>query len=81
MDFIIYIRSDFKMQKVVVKKDACIGCGLCVSSNPDYFEFDDQGLSHVIKEELNLEDKNKMLETIQNCPTEAIVIEEEKIAD
>lgn len=69
------------MQKVVVKKDACIGCGLCVSSNPDYFEFDDQGLSNVKKEELNLEDKNKILETIQNCPTEAIVIEEEKIAD
>ena len=69
------------MQKVVVKKDTCIGCGLCVSSNPDYFEFDDQGLSSVKKEELNLEDKNRILEAIQNCPTEAIIIEEEKIAE
>lgn len=68
------------MQKVIVKKESCIGCGLCVSNNPDYFEFDDEGLSKVIKEELNTEDKTRVLESIENCPTEAIVIEEEKIA-
>jgi ferredoxin len=69
------------MQKVVVKKESCIGCGLCVSSNPDYFEFNDEGLSVVIKEELNLEDKPRILDSVENCPTEAIVIEEEKIAE
>jgi ferredoxin len=69
------------MQKVIVKKEACIGCGLCISSNPDYFEFDDEGLSRVIKEELDLEDKNRVLDSVQNCPTEAIIIEEEKIAE
>ncbi len=69
------------MQKVVVKKEACIGCGLCISSNPEYFQFDDDGLSKVIKEELNLEDKNKVLEAVEGCPTEAILIEEEKIAE
>ncbi len=69
------------MQKVVVKKDACIGCGLCISNSPDYFQFDDDGLSKVIKEELNIEDKNRILESVEGCPTEAILIEEEKIAE
>lgn len=68
------------MQIVVVKKEACIGCGLCISNSPDYFEFDDQGLSEVIKRELNEADKNKILQSVEGCPTEAILIEEEKIA-
>lgn len=69
------------MQKVVVKKEACIGCGLCVSNSPDYFQFGDDGLSKVIKEELNIEDKTKILESVEGCPTEAVLIEEEKIAE
>lgn len=69
------------MQKVVVKKEACIGCGLCVSIGPEYFKFDEEGLSTVIKEELNIEDKGRILDAVEGCPTEAIVIEEEKIAE
>lgn len=68
------------MQKVVIKKEACIGCGLCVQNNEDYFQFDDDGLSKVIKEELDDADKPRILESVENCPTEAILIEEEKIA-
>lgn len=68
------------MEKIVVKNDCCLGCGLCVNDNPDYFEFDDMGLSKVIKEEIKEEDKARILDSIEKCPVEAIIIEEEKVA-
>ncbi len=66
------------MEKVRVKKDACIGCGACINNCPKYFEFDDEGLSKVKQDELEPEDKIEVLECIEGCPTEAILIEEEK---
>ncbi len=65
------------MEKVKVIKEKCIGCGMCVGQNPDYFTFDDDGLSKVIKEELDPNDKMRILESVEMCPTEAIIIEEE----
>lgn len=67
------------MEKLVVK-DGCIGCGICIGENPDYFEFGDNGLSHVVKEEINSEDKERLLNSVEQCPAEVIVIEDEKIA-
>ena len=67
------------MEKLVVK-DGCIGCGICVGENPDYFEFGDNGLSHVVKEEVDSKDKERLLNSVEQCPAEVIVIEEEKIA-
>ncbi len=67
------------MEKLVVK-DGCIGCGICVGVNPDYFEFGDDGLSRVVKEEVNSDDKERLLTSVEQCPAEVIVIEEEKIA-
>lgn len=66
------------MEKLKVIKEKCIGCGMCVGQNPEYFTFGDDGLSTVIKEEVNPEDKKNILESIEMCPTEAILIEEEK---
>jgi ferredoxin len=60
-------------KKVKVNKDACIGCGLCVSTAPEVFAFDDEGKSQVIgvaKDEAALND------IIAACPVGAI--EEEK---
>lgn len=66
------------MEKVIVKKDLCVGCGACISECPQYFEFDDDGLSNVKKNELEPSEKKEVLEVIETCPTEAIVIEDEK---
>lgn len=68
------------MEKLVVK-DTCIGCGICVGENPDYFEFNDDGLSKPIKPEVKPDDKQRILDTIEKCPVEAILIEEEKVAE
>ena len=58
--------------KVNVNKDACIGCGACVSICDQVFEFDDEGMSKVIKEEVPSELENDVKEAKESCPTAAI---------
>ncbi len=65
------------MEKLKVN-DSCIGCGLCVSQNEKYFEFNDEGMSSVKQENVEPEDKAELLNLVESCPAEAIVIEEEK---
>lgn len=68
------------MEKLKVNSDICIGCGLCVSQNEEYFEFNDEGLSTVKKEIISDDDKKDLLNIIESCPVSAIVVEEEKEA-
>lgn len=60
------------MKKIIVNKDACIGCGACVAIDPEHFEFNDDGLSHAISEK-NLESET-LANAIDSCPTSAISI-------
>ncbi len=68
------------MEKLKVN-EGCIGCGLCVSSNDKYFQFNDEGLSSVKQENVDEEDKKDLLNIVDSCPAGAIVIEEEKEAE
>lgn len=54
--------------KLKVDEDACIGCGLCVGSHPDTFDFNEDGKAvvHGDIEETDAED------AIANCPVGAI---------
>lgn len=54
--------------KVTVNKDTCIGCGLCVGSYPETFEFDEEGKATVIADM----DEAVVDEAISNCPAGAI---------
>ncbi len=56
------------MVKITVDSDACIGCGLCVSSMPDVFSFDDDGKSVVIADA----DEGAADDIISSCPVGAI---------
>ncbi len=56
-------------KKLKVNADACIGCGLCVSTAPDVFAFTDDGKSEVIGD---LEDESRLDEVIAACPVGAI---------
>lgn len=58
--------------KLVVDKDKCIGCGACVAISPNNFDFDEDGLSSVIAEEVTDETRN----AIDACPVYAISIDE-----
>ena len=68
------------MEKLKVNSDICIGCGLCVSQNEEYFEFNDEGLNKTKKEIVDENDKKDLLNIVESCPVSAIVIEDEKEA-
>ncbi|UWG95618.1 ferredoxin [Dehalobacter sp. DCM] len=58
----------------IVEKDACIGCGACISICPEIFEMDEDGLAATNKDQVpeNLEESAQ--EAAESCPTEAIII-------
>lgn len=66
------------MEKIVISEDRCIGCGLCVHANPEYIEFNEMGQAEPLNKEINPNDKAKILESVESCPTEAIKVEEIK---
>ena len=53
---------------------------MCIGANPEHFQFNDEGLSTVVKPEVTNEEKPNVLECVEMCPTDAIVIENEKEA-
>ncbi len=62
------------MKKIIVNKEQCIGCGACVAIAPTHFEFDDEGKSTPISQEI-IEDES-LQNAIESCPTSAISINE-----
>ena len=58
--------------KLKVDQDKCIGCGACVSTCPNVFDFNDEGLAHVIVDEVKDEDKENAMDALKSCPTDAI---------
>ena len=66
------------MEKVVINKDACIGCGLCVHSHPDYLIFDEMGQADPVNRNVDPKDKKALLETVEHCPTQAFKVEDIK---
>ena len=69
------------MEKLNLNSDICIGCGLCVSQNEEYFEFNDEGLSTVKKEDVSEDDKKELQNIVESCPVGAISLDEEKEAE
>lgn len=63
--------------KVMVNRDACIGCGACAAICDIVFEIDDEGLSVVKKEEVSEEEKQAVIDSAESCPTSAIEVTEE----
>ena len=57
-----------------VNKDKCIGCGMCVSTLEEVFEFDDDGQAKVIQTPVSKENEEEAanLASENGCPTGAI---------
>ena len=70
-----------KMEKIVIDKNKCIGCGLCVHNHPEYLIFDEMGLAETVDKEIPENDKSSFLKTVEQCPTEAFKIEDIKTSE
>ena len=63
--------------KATVDADLCTGCGLCVDTCPAVFSMnDDDDLAVVIADPAGPEAETACEEAADDCPTEAIGIEE-----
>ena len=58
-----------------VNKDKCIGCGACVGTCNEVYDFGDDGLAYV-KEQPTNENLELANIALENCPTGAIEKEE-----
>lgn len=58
--------------KVIVDQDLCIACGACIDIAPEIFDWNDEGLSQAIVDEVPEDKEDLAKEAIDSCPTEAI---------
>ena len=57
-----------------VEKERCIGCGACVGTCSDVYDFDDDGQA-IVKNQPTNENMEKAIEGLEGCPTNAIIKE------
>jgi ferredoxin len=63
--------------QVSVDEDLCIACGLCADTCPDVFDLgDDDDVAQVIVDVVPEESEDLCEQAVEECPTEAIIIEE-----
>lgn len=63
--------------KVILNRDACIGCGACAAIAEDVFGSDNEGISVLKKEEVSTDEEvNMVQDAVDSCPTGAIATEE-----
>ncbi len=70
--------------KIILDKSKCIGCGSCQAVCPKFFELREDGKSHLVRENPDLEDEKEKIEVekvgcanqaAEVCPVQAIQIE------
>ena len=55
-----------------VDQDLCISCGLCVSSCPDVFDWNNSEKAEVTQETIKPELEDCVQDAADGCPTDAI---------
>lgn len=69
------------MEKVIVDKNICIGCGFCAANCDEIFKMDDDDLATTndnTVDNMNEELKDNVLDIKEGCPVGAIKIEEKR---
>ena len=66
------------MEKVIVDKDICIGCGFCAANCENVFKLDEETArtENNIIDNMDEETKEAVLDIKDGCPVGAIKIEE-----
>ncbi|WP_314039096.1 ferredoxin [Gemella morbillorum] len=68
--------------KTKVARDNCIACGNCNAICPDIYDYDEDGIAYChidnnqMTEDIDEEFRSLVLEAQNNCPTEAIIVED-----
>ena len=62
--------------KAYVDQDTCISCGLCTSSCPDVFHFNDDDKAEAINDEIPAALEEDASDARDGCPVSAIDIKE-----
>ena len=68
--------------KTKVVRDNCIACGNCSAICPDIYDYDEDGIAYCCSDnnemtkEIDEEFRSLVLDAHENCPTEAIIIED-----
>ena len=70
------------MKTKIIRED-CIACGNCKAICPDVYDYDEDGIAYCIiddnkmTEEVAEKYRSLVLEAKDNCPTEAVFVEED----
>ncbi|HBL35875.1 MAG TPA: ferredoxin [Firmicutes bacterium] len=59
--------------KTKVEPDLCIACGLCISSCPEIYTWDDDGKAVAVQAQVPEGQETCAEEAADNCPTDAII--------
>ena len=62
--------------QVHVDTELCVGTGICEATAPDLFEIGDDGISHVLKDEVPAELVAAARKAAEDCPTRALSLTE-----
>jgi ferredoxin len=62
--------------KAIIDPELCTGCELCVETCPEVFEMSDEDVAVVKADEVPSEAEDTAREAAEDCPSEAITIEE-----
>lgn len=63
-----------RIVKVTVDKDRCVGHGMCEMKASDVFAVDDDGISHVLIDEIPEDHHEAVAEAVASCPSQALRI-------
>jgi len=60
--------------KAQVDPEMCVGTGMCEATAPELFEVGDDGVSHVLRDDVPDHLVNEAREAAENCPTRALTV-------
>lgn len=63
-----------KWMKATVKKDCCIGCGLCEATCPEIFKLGEDGFSHAADQEIPNDLLDSARDAQDSCPMTCITV-------
>jgi len=62
--------------KVLADRGRCQGYGTCVLAAPDVFDVDESGLVVLLVEDVPADKRAEIKQTVRDCPTGALAVEE-----